>query len=129
LSTIIYQLLLQYGDNFWYPTLKGVNEIRHKTSFFDKVYAIVARIPYGRVISYGQIARMLGNPRGARTVGWALSACPDGLPWQRVVKADGYIAGGEFAELRRSMLLEEGIPFLTEWRVDMPACEWDGGFV
>jgi len=100
-----------------------------QTSFFDKVYAIVARIPYGRVISYGQIARMLGNPRGARTVGWALSACPEGLPWQRVVKADGYIAEGEFAELRRSMLIEEGIPFLTEWRVDISVCEWDGGDV
>ena len=100
---------------------------KHYTSFFDQVYAIVARIPYGRVISYGQIARMLGSPRGARTVGWALSACPDGLPWQRVVMADGYIAGGEFAELRRAMLFEEGVPFLTEWRVDMEACEWDGG--
>jgi len=69
---------------------------------------------------------MLGSPRGARTVGWALSACPEGLPWQRVVKADGYIAGGEFAELRRAILTEEGVPFLSEWRVDMEACGWDG---
>jgi len=97
-----------------------------KDSFFDQVYTIVAKIPYGRVISYGQIARMLGSPRGARTVGWALSTCPEGLPWQRVVKADGYIAEGEFAELRRAMLLEEGVPFLTDNRVDMAACEWDG---
>jgi len=99
---------------------------KRKTSFFDQVYAIVARIPYGRVISYGQIARMLGSPRGARTVGWALSACPDGLPWPRVVMADGYIAEGEFNELRRVLLEEEGVPFLSDWRVDMAACEWDG---
>ena len=95
-------------------------------SFFNRVYGIVAKIPYGRVISYGQIARMLGSPRAARTVGWALNACPEDLPWQRVVKADGAIAGGGLAELRRTLLLEEGIPFLPDGRVDMAACEWDG---
>ena len=100
---------------------------KRKTTFFDRVYEVVARIPYGRVVSYGQIARMLGSPRGARTVGWALSACPDELPWQRVVRADGSIAGGGFGELRRAMLLEEDIPFLLDGRVDMAACEWDGG--
>jgi len=70
---------------------------------------------------------MLGNPRAARTVGWALSACPDDLPWQRVVKMDGTIADSGFAELRRAMLYEEGVPFLPDGRVDMNACEWDGG--
>ena len=97
-----------------------------RATFFDKVYVIVAKVPSGRVISYGQIAHMLGHPRAARTVGWALSACPDELPWQRVVKADGTVAGGGFAELRRAMLLEEGVPFLPDGRVDMKACEWDG---
>ena len=97
-----------------------------KSSFFDQVYGIVAKIPYGRVISYWQIARMLGNPRAARTVGWALSSCPDDLPWQRVVKADGTIADGAFSELRRVMLIEEGVPFLPGGRVDMSVCEWDG---
>ena len=97
-----------------------------KTSFFELVYEIVAMIPYGRVVSYGQIARMLGSPRAARTVGWALSSCPDDLPWQRVVRSDGSIAGGGFAELRSAMLLEEGVSFLPDGRVDMAACEWDG---
>ena len=98
-----------------------------KETFFSKVYEIVAKIPYGRVISYGQIARMLGSPRAARTVGWALSVCPDDLPWQRVVQADGGIASGGFGELRRAMLLEEGVTFLTDGRVDMDVCAWDGG--
>ena len=95
-------------------------------SFFARVYEIVERIPYGRVVSYGQIAGMLGHPRAARTVGWALSACPDNLPWQRVIMADGSITGGPFAELRRSMLIEEGIPFRPNGRVDIAACEWTG---
>ena len=98
----------------------------NRVSFFDRVYEIVAKTPKGRVISYGQIARMLGSPRAARTVGWALSVCPDELPWQRVVKADGAIAGGGVAELRRAMLIEEGVEFLPDGRVDMEACEWDG---
>jgi len=97
-----------------------------KTTFFDKVYEIVARVPRGRVISYGQIARLLGSPRAARTVGWALSVCPENLPWQRVVRSDGSIAGGGFAELRRAMLLEEGISFLEDDCVDMEKCEWRG---
>lgn len=95
-------------------------------SFYQKVYAIVAKIPCGQVASYGQIAWMLGNPRGARQVGWAMRRCPDGLPWQRVVKADGSIAGGGFSELRRALLQSEGVPFLPDGRVDMDACRWLG---
>jgi O-6-methylguanine DNA methyltransferase len=97
-------------------------------SFFDQVYEIVAMIPKGQVVSYGQIARMLGHPRAARTVGWALSACPEHLPWQRVIKADGSVTGGEFAELRRALLIEENVPFLLDGRVDIEKCEWDGSF-
>jgi methylated-DNA-protein-cysteine methyltransferase-like protein len=69
---------------------------------------------------------MLGSPRAARTVGWALSVCPENLPWQRVVRADGSIAGGGYAELRRVMLHDEGVPFLSDDRVDMEKCEWPG---
>lgn len=83
-------------------------------------------VPSGYVVSYGQIARMLSHPVAARTVGWALSVCPDYLPWQRVVKSTGAIAGGGFAELRRTMLFEEGVSFLPDGRVDMAACEWNG---
>ena len=95
-------------------------------SFYQKVYAIVANIPCGQVASYGQIAWMLGNPRGARQVGWAMRTCPDDLPWQRVVKADGSIAGGGYADLRRALLEAEGVPFLPDGRVDLRACQWQG---
>ncbi|MDO5116290.1 MAG: MGMT family protein [Synergistaceae bacterium] len=95
-------------------------------SFFDSVYRIVEKIPRGKVVSYSQIARMLGNPRAARQVGWAMRRCPDGLPWQRVVMADGVITGGLYAELRRVRLKAEGVPFLPDGRVDMKACRWNG---
>lgn len=94
-------------------------------SFFSRVYAIVARIPKGCVVSYGQIAHALGAPRAARQVGWAMRACPENLPWQRVVKADGAIAGeGWYRELRRARLAGEGVPFTQDGRVDMARCRW-----
>lgn len=95
-------------------------------SFFDQVYEVVARIPCGKLVSYGQIARMLGRPRAARQVGYAMRCCPEELPWQRVVRSDGSIAGGGYMQLRRAMLEQEGIPFLADGRADIAACCWDG---
>jgi len=93
-------------------------------SFAKSVYDVVERIPKGKVASYGQIAKMLGKPRGAREVGWAMRHCPEGLPWQRVVMADGSITGGEYYELRKAMLEEEEVSFLADGRVDMKTCQW-----
>ena len=87
--------------------------------FFERVYAVVRRVPKGRVISYGEIAKILGCPRAARQVGWAMRQSPDDIPWQRVVKADGAVAGGEHSELRRALLEAEGVGFLPDGRVDM----------
>lgn len=95
-------------------------------SFFTQVYEIVTQIPPGKVASYGQIARMLGSPRAARQVGWAMRCCPDHIPWQRVVMADGSITGGEYADLRRAFLESEDVEFLLDGRVDMEICQWNG---
>ncbi|MCL2546065.1 MAG: MGMT family protein [Oscillospiraceae bacterium] len=95
-------------------------------NFFQQVYEIVAQIPYGKVASYGQIAQMLGAPRMSRHVGFAMRCCPsDDIPWQRVVKKDGSVTGGECAEIRRGLLESEGVTFLPNGRVDMKACQWD----
>lgn len=91
-------------------------------SFFQSVYAIVKQIPYGKVVSYGDIARAIGYPRCARFVGFAMRACPEDLPWHRVVTADGSITGGDFAPVRRMLLEREGVPFLPDGRVDMQKC-------
>lgn len=94
--------------------------------FFQQVYEVVAQVPPGKVISYGQIARLLGHPRGARQVGRAMRCCPDELPWQRVVMADGSIAGGQAPEIRKNLLDAEGVTFLPDGRVDMKANAWLG---
>ena len=91
-------------------------------SFFQRVYTAVATIPFGKVVSYGDIARAIGYPHRARFVGFAMRACPEHLPWHRVVKADGTVTGGEYAPLRRMLLEREGIPFLPDGRVDMQQC-------
>jgi methylated-DNA-protein-cysteine methyltransferase-like protein len=85
--------------------------------FFAEVYAAVAAIPRGRVATYGQVARMLGLPRGARAVGWALRALrPEQarrVPWHRVVGAGGRISPrvGPGPGLQRRRLVAEGVRF------------------
>ncbi|HIS03645.1 MAG TPA: MGMT family protein [Candidatus Pullichristensenella avicola] len=92
--------------------------------FYRQVYDLVAQIPPGRVISYGQIARLLCRPHAAREVGRAMRLCPEHLPWQRVVMRDGSIAAGGDPALRRRLLETEGAAFLPDGRVDMDACRW-----
>jgi methylated-DNA-protein-cysteine methyltransferase-like protein len=90
--------------------------------FFREVYKIVPTIPRGKVLTYGQIATMLGVPYLARQVGWAMHGCPKGLPWQRVVGAGGRIlinslsAGGPLQQ--RKLLELEGVRFIGK-RIDM----------
>jgi methylated-DNA-protein-cysteine methyltransferase-like protein len=92
--------------------------------FFQQVYELVAQIPAGKVATYGQIAAILGNPRAARTVGWALHSLPRGsnLPWQRVVNARGEISTGKteaLPSLQQILLETEGIEFSAANRVDL----------
>ncbi|MDR0288130.1 MAG: methylated-DNA--[protein]-cysteine S-methyltransferase [Clostridiales bacterium] len=91
-------------------------------SFYKQVYTIVGQIPHGKVLSYGQIARILGRPRAAREVGWAMRHCPEHLPWQRVVMSDGSVTGGIYADVRIELLKAEGVTFLPDGRVDMEKC-------
>ena len=99
-------------------------------AFNQSVYEVVRQIPCGRVASYGQIARMVGRPRNARFVGYALHANPEPgiIPCHRVVFKDGSLAAG-FAfggEGRQRRLLEaEGVGFLDDGRVDMQRYVWE----
>ncbi|MCL2497983.1 MAG: methylated-DNA--[protein]-cysteine S-methyltransferase [Symbiobacteriaceae bacterium] len=98
------------------------------TGLFQEVYAIVRTIPRGKVLSYGQIATMLGNPRWARRVGQAMYGAPAALhlPCHRVVMKDGSLCHEPFGSEQRARLLAEGITFLPGGRVDMPKHRWHG---
>ena len=84
--------------------------------FFERVYEIVKSIPYGKVMTYGDIAMLLGQPRSARQVGWALhvNPSPETIPCYRVVNRYGQVSkafafGGE--NRQRQLLKQEGVIF------------------
>src|SRR3954452_6438447 len=99
------------------------------SEFNNKVYEIVRSIPYGRVMTYGQIAALLGIPRAARAVGWALHAVPSQakVPCQRVVNRNGGLAagygwGGQAAH--KMDLLPEGVEIRDDFTVDLKKYQW-----
>jgi methylated-DNA-protein-cysteine methyltransferase-like protein len=94
------------------------------------VYRLVRRIPRGKVLTYGQVAAMIGRPRAARAVGTALGALDGALleivPWQRVVNAGGRVSprGGLWAEQQRELLEREGVRFDRSGTVDLGRFGW-----
>lgn len=99
------------------------------TDFFEKVYAVVAQIPYGKVTSYGLIAQYLGAGRSARVVGWAMNnAHGTGLPCHRVVNRFGGLSGKhrfETPTLMEDLLRSEGVEFDENGCVVMEKHEWN----
>jgi methylated-DNA-protein-cysteine methyltransferase-like protein len=91
-----------------------------KHSFYTEVFEIVKKIPKGRITSYGRIAILLGRPRAARAVGYALNSLTktpnQEIPWQRVINSRGSISEGEPGRslLQRKLLEKEGIEFNVE---------------
>jgi len=98
--------------------------------FRADVYALVRRIPEGRVLSYGAVAALLGHPRSARGVGTALANLPDGhdVPWWRVVNRNGEISSPRIhhiASLQRQLLRDEGVSFSSNGRIDLSLYAWN----
>ena len=94
------------------------------------MYEVVKKIPLGKVATYGQIARLTGNPRMSRQVGWALHVNPEPYvtPCHRVVNREGKLSGA-FAfggmDIQRKLLLEEGIQFVDDETVDLGRFLWE----
>lgn len=96
---------------------------------YRRIYAVVRRIPRGRVATYGQVARLAGLPGQARQVGYALSALADdaGVPWHRVINAKGQISrrkDSSYEKLQRALLKEEGVPIGADGRTLLARCLW-----
>ena len=103
-------------------------EMSTQQDFFERVYALVAQIPFGKVTTYGHIARVLGSGRSARMVGWAMNACPPHLPAHRVVNRVGALTGaihfgGPY--VMEDRLRSEGVTFTEEGFVDMNRHLWE----
>ena len=99
------------------------------SDFFNRVYEVVKQVPMGKVTTYGDVARLAGSPRASRQVGWALHSNPQPgiIPCHRVVFKDGSLTDG-FAfggrDVQKAMLVEEGVQFSEEYKVDMNNCRW-----
>jgi methylated-DNA-protein-cysteine methyltransferase-like protein len=107
----------------------------NQQAYYEQVWNLVRQIPKGRVAAYGQIAQMIPIPNGVdfetykafspRWVGGAMAACPDDVPWQRVINSQGKISDRPGAERQRRLLEEEGIVFNKD-RVDFKRYGWRG---
>ena len=122
-------------------TLVAVTEkwlMRYKSppnqqAYYEQVWNLVRQIPHGKVVTYGQIAQMLPPPEGVelqeyktfspRWVGGAMAACPDDVPWQRVINSQGKISERPGAKRQRQLLEEEGIVFGKD-KVDLKVYQW-----
>ena len=112
----------------------GKNQLKNPSSstlnFFEQVYAIVRLIPYGRITSYGAIARALGSAQSSRMVGWAMNACEKDMnvPAHRVVNRNGLLTGRHHfdpPELMQQLLEEEGIKIKDNKIINFKSLFWD----
>jgi methylated-DNA-protein-cysteine methyltransferase-like protein len=105
-----------------------------RQNFDGQVYALCMNIPVGRVMTYGSIGAHIPPPADmnpvsydrikARWVGYALKRCPEEVPWHRVVNSRGEISSRPGFELQRALLLEEGIEFNLNGRIDLSVYGW-----
>lgn len=104
-------------------------------AYYETVWHVVRQVPHGRVVTYGQIAQLLPPPAGVepdaynvfgpRWVGDAMAACPQDVPWQRVINAQGRISQRAGALKQRHLLEAEGIVFVKD-KVDLKVYQWPG---
>src|SRR5262245_9943648 len=98
---------------------------------FERIHRLVLRIPRGRVMTYGQIARMLDDRYSPRLVGWAMHATPANelkIPWHRVINSSGGISTGRLhlqePDLQRLLLEAEGVEFDERGKCDLGSYQW-----
>lgn len=103
---------------------KQVNDKKYR----QKVYEIVNEIPVGRVMTYGQIAAILGEGYTPRTIGYVMHAADtENVPWQRVINSQGACSTGRMTvpiNLQQSILESEGVKFDAKGRCDLKIYQW-----
>ena len=102
------------------------DKVRDK-NYRERVFEIVRQIPAGRVMTYGQIAEILGENYTPRTVGFVMHAAAEDVPWQRVINAQGACSTGHIVlpvNLQQQMLESEGVVFNEKGRCDLKKYRW-----
>lgn len=106
-----------------------------KEDYYQQVWSLVRQIPSGRVATYGQIAQLIPPPQdfdpqqykvlSPRWVGDAMAACPEDVPWQRVINSQGKISQRSGAHRQRQLLEDEGVLFVKD-KVNLKHYQWSG---
>ena len=107
----------------------------NQQDYYDQVWNLVRQVPYGMVSTYGQIAQMIAAPEGIeldeykafspRWVGDAMAACPNDVPWQRIINSKGKISQRPGAQRQRQLLEAEGLVFIKD-KIDLKVYQWLG---
>ena len=96
-------------------------------AYRERVYEMVRKIPVGKVMTYGQIAIILGEGYTARTVGYVMHASPDDVPWHRVINSQGKCSTGRLTipiNLQQELLEAEGVIFRESGKCDLAQFQW-----
>ncbi|HTH36410.1 MAG TPA: MGMT family protein [Pyrinomonadaceae bacterium] len=99
----------------------------NELAYRERVYALVRQIPRGRVMTYGQIAGILGEGYTARTVGYVMHGSDDDVPWQRVINSQGKCSTGRLTipmNLQQEILESEHVEFNTSGKCDLNRYLW-----
>jgi methylated-DNA-protein-cysteine methyltransferase-like protein len=102
-------------------------DVTNDPLYGERVFTIVREIPAGRVMTYGQIASILGEGYTPRTVGYVMHAAPDDVPWQRVINSQGKCSTGRLTipiNLQQEMLEAEGVVFSEKGKCDLREFQW-----
>ena len=106
---------------------KFILNLTNDKQYRERVYDIVRQIPPGRVMTYGQIAGILGESYTARTVGYVMHGAGDDVPWQRVINSQGKCSTGRLTipmNLQHELLEAEGIEFSAAGKCDLGKYQW-----
>ncbi|MBV9957141.1 MAG: MGMT family protein [Acidobacteria bacterium] len=109
------------------PAVEAPRAVQETHAYRERVYEIVRRIPAGRVMTYGQIAEMLGEGYTPRTVGYVMHAAEEDVPWQRVINSQGACSTGRIVlppDKQQRLLEAEGIAFDARARCDLGQYRW-----
>lgn len=107
----------------------------NRQAYFEQVWQWVRQVPHAHVVTYGQLTRWIPIPEGidaeqykassARWVGAAMAACPDDVPWHRVINAQGKVSQRPEAKKQQQLLQQEGVVFVKD-RLDLSTYQWHG---
>ena len=105
-------------------------------AYYEHIWTLVRQVPYGLVVTYGQVAQMIPIPEGvdpqdyktfgSRWVGNGMAACPPDVPWQRVINSQGKISKRPGAAEQRRLLEAEGVEFNKSDKIDLKLYQWKG---